>query len=312
MTLQIMNTRSIKISTSTALLGLAFSFLLGTNATAQQHPSLDNYLFSPVQLSPAHAGMQTTDIVSLLDAQWVGVDGAPRTGLLSYDYSTTRGLGFNVSILNDQVGPVVTNQFGLSAAYHLPLGPEGTLSTGLRLNVGQTTVGLIDERYNDLLDAMIYDLQGPMMLNVDLGITYEYSGFYTGFAYKNANRGALYNSTLAAQTLQVFAGGTVKLGEHMDLKPSTVVNFTGNAPADLNLNMAIRHAKTWSFGVHYSPADETGFFLQTQTKEAWNAFYQYNFPLTELLYVTNTSHVIGVGINLQSKVHNVESPRYFL
>jgi len=55
---------------------------LGNGLWAQQHPSLDNYLFTPVAISPAHAGMQGKDVVSLVDAQLVGVvPGAPRTGI---------------------------------------------------------------------------------------------------------------------------------------------------------------------------------------------------------------------------------------
>ena len=47
---------------------------------AQQNPTLDNYLFNPVSISPAAAGQQSGDFQSLYDAQWIGLQGAPRTG----------------------------------------------------------------------------------------------------------------------------------------------------------------------------------------------------------------------------------------
>ena len=64
--------------------------LTASTLFAQQHPSLDNYLFTPVAVSPAHAGMQDQHVVSIVDAQWVGLKGAPRTGKISMDYLTLK------------------------------------------------------------------------------------------------------------------------------------------------------------------------------------------------------------------------------
>ena len=116
-----------------AKLATAALLVAATSATAQQHPSLDNYLFTPVAVSPAHAGMQDQHVVSLVDAPWVGLKGAPRTGLISMDYRNLRGLGLNLTLINDQIGPAITQQAALSGAYHLQVNEMAKLSTGLRL-----------------------------------------------------------------------------------------------------------------------------------------------------------------------------------
>jgi type IX secretion system PorP/SprF family membrane protein len=150
-----------------SLLAVALTVCFGT-VKAQQHPSLDNYLFTPVAVSPAHAGMQDQHVVSLVDAQWVGLKGAPRTGMISMDYRDLRGLGLNLTLINDQVGPAITQHAALSGAYHLPISDQAKLSTGLRLTVGRTSVDLMDETYYDQVDPNIYNLQGPFMANIDL------------------------------------------------------------------------------------------------------------------------------------------------
>ena len=113
--------RNSKRSRLTTFLAVALTVCLGT-VQAQQHPSLDNYLFTPVAVSPAHAGMQDQHVVSMVDAQWVGLKGAPRTGLISMDYRNLRGLGLNLTLINDQIGPAITQHAALSGAYHLPVG----------------------------------------------------------------------------------------------------------------------------------------------------------------------------------------------
>ena len=50
---------------------------VASSAVGQQLPSLDNYLFTPVMISPAHAGSQSQQVLSMVDAQWAGVPGAP-------------------------------------------------------------------------------------------------------------------------------------------------------------------------------------------------------------------------------------------
>ena len=160
-----------------SMLAVALTVCFGT-AQAQQHPSLDNYLFTPVAVSPAHAGMQDQHVVSLVDAQWVGLKGAPRTGMISMDYRDLRGLGLNLTLINDQVGPAITQHAALSGAYHLPISDQAKLSTGLRLTVGRTSVDLMDETYYDQVDPNIYNLQGPFMANIDFGTTFNTPTYY--------------------------------------------------------------------------------------------------------------------------------------
>src|SRR6056300_2067443 len=132
------------MKTTKTILAMRFKSLLvitaatfGLQLYGQQHPSLDNYLFTPVAISPAHAGMQDQHLTSIVDAQWVGLKGAPRTGMVSMDYRDLRGLGLNLTLINDQVGPAITQHAALSGAYHLPISDQAKLSTGLRLTVGR-------------------------------------------------------------------------------------------------------------------------------------------------------------------------------
>ena len=278
----------------------------------QQHPSLDNYLFTPVAVSPAHAGMQDQHVVSLVDAQWVGVKGAPRTGLISMDYRNLRGLGLNLTLVNDQIGPALTQQAALSGAYHLQVNDIAKLSTGLRVTVGRTAVDLLDETYYDLVDPNIYNLQGPMIANVDIGTTLNTENYYMGVSFKNVNRAELYDNNYTAQVLQVFGGHRMNLKGNWSLRSSFLASATTNAPADLNFHLFVEHQEKWGLGAHYSPADEAGVLLRLNPSRDWHLFYQYNYPLTDLVYITQRSHVVGFSFNVAPRIDSFTSPRLFL
>jgi type IX secretion system PorP/SprF family membrane protein len=289
------------------------ALLLGSvSLTAQQHPSLDNYLFTPVAVSPAHAGMQDQHVVSLVDAQWVGLKGAPRTGLISMDYRNLRGLGLNLTLINDQVGPALTQQAAVSGAYHLQVNDLARLSTGIRVTLGRTAVDLLDETYYDLVDPNIYNLQGPMMANVDIGTTLNTQSYYMGVSFKNVNRAEMYDNNYTAQVLQIFGGHRLSLKGNWSLRSSFLASATTNAPADLNFHLFMEHQNKWGLGAHYSPADEAGVLLRLNPSRDWHVFYQYNYPLTDLVYITQRSHVIGLSFNVAPRIESFTSPRLFL
>jgi len=289
------------------------ALLLGSvSLTAQQHPSLDNYLFTPVAVSPAHAGMQDQHVVSLVDAQWVGLKGAPRTGLISMDYRNLRGLGLNLTLINDQVGPALTQQAAVSGAYHLQVNDLARLSTGIRVTLGRTAVDLLDEPYYDLVDPNIYNLQGPIMANVDIGTTLNTQSYYMGVSFKNVNRAEMYDNNYTAQVLQIFGGHRLNLKGNWSLRSSFLASATTNAPADLNFHLFMEHQNKWGLGAHYSPADEAGVLLRLNPSRDWHVFYQYNYPLTDLVYITQRSHVIGLSFNVAPRIESFTSPRLFL
>jgi type IX secretion system PorP/SprF family membrane protein len=295
-----------------ASLATATLLLVAGHLSAQQHPSLDNYLFTPVAVSPAHAGMQDQHVVSLVDAQWVGLKGAPRTGLISMDYRNLRGLGLNLTLINDQVGPALTQQAAISGAYHLQVNDFAKLSTGLRITVGRTAVDLLDETYYDIVDPNVYNLQGPMMANVDVGTTLNTQSYYMGVSFKNVNRAELYQNNYTAQVLQIFGGHRLNLKGDWSLRSSFLASATTNAPADLNFHLFMEHQQKWGLGAHYSPADEAGVLLRLNPSRDWHVFYQYNYPLTELVYLTQRSHVIGLSFNVAPRIDSFTSPRLFL
>ena len=141
---------------------LAIAVLIGSQVLAQQNPTMDNYLFNPVSISPAYAGQQNGQIQSIYDAQWIGLKGAPRTGAMYYDYMSPNRFGFNLGVVDDQVGPMRTQSLGISTAYHLQVADQVYFSTGIRYSIAKTGVDF-------LMSSMSIRLTKPSMISTDLG-----------------------------------------------------------------------------------------------------------------------------------------------
>ena len=121
------------------LIVLAFSSL---SSWAQQDAQFTQNFANKLYNNPAFAGMNDAICGTLLGRQqWLGFDGAPRTGLLTVhgNIPTTLipvpyvNLGVGLSVSNDNIGPINTNIFKFSLANKFALNGIGTISVGLGL-----------------------------------------------------------------------------------------------------------------------------------------------------------------------------------
>ena len=279
---------------------------------SQQNPTMDNYLFNPVSISPAYAGLQNGHVQSIYDAQWIGLKGAPRTGSMYVDYMSPKRFAINLGFVDDQVGPLHMQNLGLSTAYHLQVQENLFISAGIRYTLNQSSVDIIDEFYLDKIDQSIFNIDGPLFQNVDLSGSIYSRKWYAGATFKNIVVHEIYKSNYSARVGHVFGGYKHSVNDDWNLSVSGLLNVTENAPADMNYHLFVEYSEEIGIGTNFSPNDEIGMFLKARLSDSYLFFYQYNYPLSDLIYVTNQSHVIGIGIDLIPDAKTIVSPRYFL
>jgi hypothetical protein len=90
------------------------------------------------------------------------------------------------------------------------------------------------------------------------------------------------------------------------------LNISANAPLDPNFHFFFEYKDNLGGGINFSPRDEAGMFFKLNVFEGWQLFYQYNYPLSDLVYITKQSHVLGIGIDIKSSQQTLVSPGYFL
>jgi type IX secretion system PorP/SprF family membrane protein len=207
----------------------------------------------------------------------------------------------------------MTNQnLALTTSYHLQTGRETYMAVGVRYTLNHTAVDLNDAFYVDKLDNEIYSIDGPWYQNVDLSATMYSDRWYAGATMKNMVTQAIYQHNFTARVAHLYGGYHFDANSQWTVTPSVLVNITNNAPLDINMHVYGEFMQKWGIGANLSPGDEVGLFTLVHMPANVTLFYQYNYPLSELVYVTRQSHVIGVGFDLIQDAKTIVSPRYFL
>src|SRR4051812_12794491 len=92
---------------------LAFTgFIAQSNiASAQQDAMFSQYMFNQLAINPAYAGSRNVlAATAIYRNQWVGIEGAPKTGTFTVDAPFARErVGLGAQIITDKLGVTKTN-----------------------------------------------------------------------------------------------------------------------------------------------------------------------------------------------------------
>ena len=109
--------------------------VLSFQSNAQQDPQFTQYMYNMSVINPAYA-TANEGILNLgghYRTQWVGLEGAPKTGSFFAHTPLNDKIEMGISFTNDNIGDVVNeNNIFADFAYVLPVGIDSKLSLGLK------------------------------------------------------------------------------------------------------------------------------------------------------------------------------------
>ena len=297
---------------------LFIAVMFNITLVAQTHPALENYLFNPVSVSPSYAGRQSGSLSFSHDQQLIGLKGAPVTTNISYDSMTKGRFGFNISIMENSVGPIQNTSFAITTAYHLRISESEYFSAGIKYSVNQLGIDLVSEQYIDPNDFVIINgVIQKWYQNVDIGGAYYGKTKYAGVSFRNAVRTSFFiNDNYGARVVHLFGGGerpTIYAG--IDFLYSGLINIAENSPIDLNAHLLLRSKDMFSSGILISP-NKVGIIYQINSPSGFNFLYQYAYPLTDIRYISQQSHTACIRFHfVRAKTYGnriIETPVFFL
>ncbi|MEZ5107246.1 MAG: type IX secretion system membrane protein PorP/SprF [Draconibacterium sp.] len=303
-----------------AKLLILISLFYNVAVFAQQDPLFTQYTFNKLLVNPAYAGSREGVTVNVINrAQWVNIDGAPNTMVLSAHGSfREKRVGLGAYLTRDAIGPVVNTSLMGTYSYRI-LMDNSAFSFGLQ-------GGLRYFDYNwalmNLKDAdYVYDPSDVRSITPDfnIGVYYQSNRFFAGLSSKQLLENEVgftqYNERTSFDKLVrhfFFMSGTVfPIADKIMFRPSTLVKFVQNTPVQIDLNASVLFNQQFMVGVSYRTQNAITAMMEIGITNSIRLSYSYDMYFNELQLYNYGSHEIRLEFDLKMSESRMLTPRYF-
>ena len=298
---------------------LFVSIFMGSMLQAQQLPQLSQFMINDFAVNPAIAGMNDYyQIKTSVRNQWVGIEDAPKTTLLSIYGKSSDHVGLGGSVFNDQVGPTSRAGASLTYAYHLNFTDEVKMSMALSGGFTQFKIDKVgwntfhtDDPLMDGAEAVNLVPDATFGLNI-----YEEDKWYLGIAVPQ-----LLNSKLTlidedfvnnisvdmdgslSRHIYVMGMYNLEIDHYWDLQPSVLFKTVSNQnQIDMGLK-TIYSDKFW-MGMDYRTNGDISALLGFIIQEKFMIGYSYDIPNPDISQYTSGSHEFMFGVTFRPSTQN--------
>lgn len=299
-----------------------FSILLITAyiSNAQQFPQISHNMFNMMSINPGFAGSSGEVRATLISRQqWVGLEGAPITNLVSADaalklFGIRSGIGLN--LMQDELG--FNNDFYLNAAYayRTNIG-QGTLGVGIGLGIANMSLSpewVIPEGSSFTpaeSDPSIPDESTKMGLDLNAGLYYYTKNYYFGLSTTHVSETdfQLEKGTPSLERHYFLAGGaTIPLSNpKLELSPSGFIKFDGTAAQYSVAGIVTYNKKFWG-GFTYRLGDAIIAMAGAKLITGLKLGLAYDLSINKLGAYNNGS--FEVMVNYQFNLEFGKEPEY--
>ncbi|WP_222983060.1 type IX secretion system membrane protein PorP/SprF [Flagellimonas meishanensis] len=297
---------------------VAFFLLFSFVAQAQQDPQFTQYMYNTLSVNPAYAGSRG-HLASLLmhRSQWVGINGAPNTQVLSMDSPVKENIGAGLVLANDALGPASEFFVDGNVSYTVQLDSANRrLSFGLKFGGRLFNVDFSKGLVDDPDVAFQNNIANKFFPTLGAGLYYHTGKAYLGFAVPNffsQNHYDVEEQEIAAERLHYYliGGKVIDMTPEIKFKPAFFVKWVPGAPliADVSANVLLK--ETFTFGLSYRWDDSFSALLGLQISPELNAGYAYDLTTTNLGSYTSGTHEIFLRYEFKTVEKKLKSPRFY-
>ena len=277
---------------------IALSAVGFPSAFAQEDPQFSQNMYNRLPINPGYAGSTGGFCATTqLRTQWVGFDGAPKTGVFSADglvNSLHGGAGLNVLV--DRLGAVSTIGVKASYAYRMRLFETGRLALGIDAGIIQKSIKgseLIGTGGTEFGDA------SGIAPDFGFGVYFNTDDYYFGASVTHLTAPKLTLDMLNGSSAKYevrrnyyFTGGyNLNISPEFTFKPSIFIKSDFNS-AQIDINGTILYNNLVWAGVSYRLQDAAAIMVGLNLTDQLRFGYSYDIPLSDIKAYTSGSHEI--------------------
>ncbi|MEJ6686436.1 MAG: PorP/SprF family type IX secretion system membrane protein [Crocinitomicaceae bacterium] len=280
---------------------------------SQQTPQRNLYGFNKYAINPAYAGANACTEINFSHLnQWIRVEGAPLTSMLSANSLVGKSLGIGGQVVVDQIGMIQQISAMGSASYGFDIAKNHRLRIGASFGYNQYQI--------DASQAIAFDSGDPIIdggeqsggtINTNLGILYQWKNLEMSLGSQQ-----LIQSTskipLAGidgygmrRHLNGYIAYKQKLGNNWMLTPSLFAKGTNNG-YQLDINADAIYKKYIFGGLGYRTSVGLIARIGIQVQELFFIGYAYEAPMSNIASYSSGSHEVFIGIRFCRKKEKIK------
>lgn len=269
-------------------LTLIFSFIFVSAGWGQQIAQYSQWSFNQFAINPALAGVKRClDVRTAYRAQWLGVEGAPQSGLFTINAplskkrkrlnSSFHGLGGKIE--RDAFGSF--NNFSVSVAYamHFPIDREQRLSFGISGGIQQFGFDQTQATTVDPDPAVTQSGNSFLFPLIGLGAWYNSENFYAGASIdqlaKNQWKDIGYASRFRLHT-KLQAGTRFSFENGNTLLPGILLRIPPAGPVSVDINAMLDFQNNFMVGLGYRNVDALIAFFKVNIQQ-FSVGYSFDY-----------------------------------
>lgn len=283
----------------------------------QQDPQYTQYMYNLSVVNPAYVGAaEYISLGVLYRNQWTGFEGAPQTSTFFSQFNLNEKGGVGLSIITDEIGPVVETNVYADLAYTLRFKNNNNLSFGLKAGATFHNIGLSDVFVINPTDPFFNQSITNTTPNIGFGVFYFTDTYYAGFSVPNLLNSVHLNingNNLGSETQHYFvtSGFVFDMSETVRLKPSFLIKSAFDAPVSIDFNTNVLLYDKLEFGVSYRNDDSFSGLVNFAISQNLNIGYAYDAVRSDIRNFAPSSHEISIRYNFERPCKCILSPRFF-
>jgi len=291
--------------TMRSLILLLLAVFTATGLRAQQLPQLSQYVSQDYLYNPAVAGSRPWfELRSAHRNQWVGIQDAPRTFMLSGITPVGANMGLGGFLYTDNVGPTRRTGAQFSYAYHLRLTERVKLSMSVAFGMQQFLIDGSKITFHDGSDPVMDDqLRGEIVPDATFGLLLYHDDWWFGATAPQLLHDKVYffddrDASMSRLETHYYAMGGYRwaISEDLKLEPSFLVKYVDPVPAKLDLTATLRYKDTVWLGASYRTNDAIAVMLGYWHKRMFQFGYSYDVTTTNLQNYSSGTHEVMLAL----------------
>ncbi|RKE91003.1 type IX secretion system PorP/SprF family membrane protein [Ichthyenterobacterium magnum] len=292
---------------------------VGCCAFAQQEPHYTQYMYNMSIINPAYMINEPglVEVGTLYRTQWVGIDGAPKTGNAFANIPLSDRIEISLNYLNDEIGGNIKqteNVLNIDAAYKIRLNETLNLSFGMKVGFDHLST---NSHQSNVSGDPLFNNAKKTVLNIGAGVFLFKEKYYVGLSSPNllpndldVNNDILYQN---AAHLFLIGGYVFDINDDFKLKPSTVVKQTMGAPLSFDISTNVLYQEKFELGVSYRYQDAVTAMVGIEVLPDLRVGYAYDFNTSVLNDFNSGSHefILTYRFDVLGLSKKYSSPRFY-